>query len=108
MKATKHDELRRLIGVVEAERAGIPALGNTVAAEWMTYPKTEYRKASEKAFHRLASRERAEFRDPFDGLEMTLAGIKAKSTRGTDALFANWVRAAELKLNAEVKLGLDR
>lgn len=101
MKASNHDELRRLIGVVEAARADIPALTTTPLADLATRPKSPHRRACEKIFHRLASREHAEIRETMDGTQVILAGIKARSRRGPDAALCNWQRAAKLKLKME-------
>ncbi|MGV0912417.1 hypothetical protein [Martelella sp. FOR1707] len=101
--AINHDELRRLIGVVEAARAGIPPVELVPHAE-MRASVEAHRAGAKAAFERLAEREGAKVRDNWNGAQIILGGIKATSTSGPAGALSNWVRAAELKLSAEARL----
>ncbi|TCT34630.1 hypothetical protein [Martelella mediterranea] len=94
---TNAGELRRLIGAVEAQKAGIPS----IEIDNYELSSQAHRLAGMAALAHLVSAEGAKVNDGTERTIFSLAGIKASSTSGTPAVLSNWIAAAKLKLKME-------
>lgn len=87
------DNLRRLVGVVDAALAGLPAVDHS------RYDShAEHRRAAHAALDALARTEGARWKDKGSEHSVTLAGVRASSTQGAAAALRNWRTSAIQKI----------
>lgn len=87
------DNLRRLVGVVDAILDSLPAVDHNRYGS-----HAEHRRAASAALDDLARTEGARWLDKGSELSVTLGGFRASSTQGAAAALRNWRTSALQKI----------